>query len=171
MEAMEMLLNRRAIRKYKDEQITKEELEKVLEAGKYAPTGQGLQSPIMVAVQNKETRDKLSKMNAAVMGIDKDPFYGAPTVVLVLADSTRMTYVEDGACVIDNMLNAAYATGLGSCWIHRCKQMFESEEGKELMKEWGIPDTYVGIGCCILGYADQNPEPKPRKENYTMIID
>lgn len=170
-DVLKCLKERRSIRKYKKQQITDQELEQILEAGMYAPTALGMQSPIMVVVQDPETIQTLSKMNAAVMGADSDPFYGAPTVVIVLADRSRPTYVEDGSLVMGNLMNAAHALGLGSCWIHRAKEEFESEEGKALLKKWGIDGDYVGVGHCILGYAADEPgEPKPRKENYSVRV-
>lgn len=170
-EVLKCLKERRSVRKYRAEQVKEEQLEQILEAGMYAPTGMGMQSPIMVAVQDPETVAKLSKMNAAVMGVNSDPFYGAPTVIVVLADRSRGTYLEDGSLVMGNLLNAAYALGVDSCWIHRAKEMFESEEGKELLKQWGIEGDYVGIGNCILGYRDgELPQPKERKQNYVYRV-
>ena len=167
---MSILLNRRSIRKYKPEQVSDEKLDAVLEAGLWAPTGMNKQNVIMVAVRDKETRDQLSKMNAAVLGATHDPFYGAPCVVVVLGDPDVYPVVENGSLVLGNMMNAAYEVGLGSCWIHRAKQMFESEEGKELLKKWGLPETLVGVGNCILGYPDENPEPKARVEGRIVKI-
>ncbi|SET34995.1 nitroreductase [[Clostridium] polysaccharolyticum] len=164
------LKTRRSCRNYKPEQIKDEELNAVLEAGMYAPTGMGMQSPVMVVVQKPEIIKKLSAMNAAVMGVDTDPFYGAPTVVIVLADKTRSTYKEDGSLVLGNLMNAAHAIGLGSCWIHRAKEVFESQEGKAMLKEWGIEGDYEGIGHCILGYAETEAPAKPRKENYIVRV-
>lgn len=170
-EVLKCLKERRSVRKYRSEQIKDSELEQILEAGTYAPTGMGMQSPIMVAVQDPETIAKLSKMNAAVMGVTSDPFYGAPTVIIVLADRSRGTYVEDGSLVMGNLMNAAYSIGVDSCWIHRAKEEFESEEGKALLKKWGIKGDYVGIGHCVLGYAKDAPAPaKPRKENYIYRV-
>ena len=118
-----------------------------------------------------ETIKKLSKLNAKIMGKDIDPFYSAPTVIVVLADKTKYTYIEDGSLVLGNLMNAAHSLGIGSCWIHRAKEEFATEEGKELLKEWNIPDNYVGIGHCILGYpCGKLQEPKPRKEDYITII-
>lgn len=165
------LKTRRSCRKYKSEQISEEELNQILEAGTWAPTGKGMQCPIMVVVQDKETIQKLSKMNAKFTGKpDSDPFYGAPTVVIVLADKNRATYLNDGSLVLGNLLNAAHAVGIGSCWIHRAKEVFESEEGKELLKKWGIEGDYEGIGHCILGYAAEEAIAKPRKENYIYRV-
>ena len=169
---LEDLRTRRSCRSYESRQITEEELQQVLEAGTYAPTGMGAQSPIIVAVQDPATIEHLQKMNAACMVVpDADPFYGAPTVLIVLADRSHPTYLYDGVCVMDNLLNAAHAVGLGSCWIHRAKEEFDSPEGKALLKEWGIEGDYEGIGHCILGYrADTLPEPAPRKSNYVYYV-
>ena len=166
-QVLECLETRRSVRKYKKEQITDEQLQAILKAGSYAPTGMGAQSPVMVAVQDPEMIGKLSKWNAQIMGTDTDPFYGAPTVIVVLADSTRPTCVEDGSLVMGNLMNAAHAVGVDSCWIHRARETFASEEGKALMKEWGLSENYIGIGNCILGYRDcEYPEAKPRKDDY-----
>lgn len=169
-EAIEVLLNRRAIRKFKAEQISEEELLTVLKAGTYAPTGRNLQTPYIIAVQNKEERDAVAKLNAAVMGRDMDPYYGAPTIILVVAPDDGYAQLN-GASVITNMLNAAYAAGLGSCWIHRPYEMFSTDEGKAMLKKWGIEEDVIGVGSIALGYADcENPAAKPRKENYYRII-
>lgn len=170
-EAIKNMMDRRSCRSYKEEQIKDEELNLILTAGEWAPNGMGAQSPMMVAVQKPELVKKLSAMNAAVMGSASDPFYGAPTVVVVFADANRLTYLEDGSLVLGNLMNAAASLGVGSCWIHRAKQVFESEEGKALMKEWGVPESYVGVGHCILGYAKAPlAAGKPRKEDYIKII-
>ncbi len=165
------LLQRRSVRQFKEEQVAEELLDIVLQAGTFAPTGMNRQSPLIVAVQNRATIEKLRKMNAAVLGDpDADPFYGAPTVIVVFADKTVRTYREDGSLVIGNLCNAAHAVGLGACWIHRAREEFETEEGKELKKAWGISDDYEGIGHCILGVPAVIPETKPRKENYIIKI-
>lgn len=169
-ETIKNLIERRSCRKYSTTQIKEEELNSVLKAGEYAPTGMGRQSPIILVLQNKEKIEKLSKLNAKIIGTDKDPFYGAPTVLIVLADKNIGTYKEDGSLVLGNLMNAAYSLGLGSCWIHRAKEEFETEEGKELLKEWNIPENYVGIGHCILGYPEEKSEAKPRKEDYIRFI-
>ncbi len=172
MELFEALKGRRSVRAYKDEQIKDEELNAILEAGEYAATGMGRQSPIMIVVQDKETIAQLSKMNAKVFGKEgMDPFYGAPTVVIVLADKNMPTCVEDGSLVMGNLMNAAYGLGIGSCWIHRAKGVFESEEGKELLEKWGVKGDYVGVGHCILGYAKGEPKAAaPRKEGYVVRV-
>ena len=170
-EVLNCLKERRSILKYKNEQIKDEELNQILEAGTYAATGMGMQSPIMVVVQDAETISALSKMNAAVMGAASDPFYGAPTVIIVLADRSRPTYVQDGSLVMGNLMNAAYSIGVDSCWIHRAKEVFNSEEGKALLTKWGIEGDYEGIGHCILGYRDcELPQAKPRKDNYIYRV-
>lgn len=170
-ETLKVLETRRSIRSYTDEQIPEEILGQILRAGTFAPTGMGKQSPVMVVVRDKETVKKLSKLNAAVMGTDSDPFYGAPMVVVVLADKERPTYVEDGSLVMGNLMNAAASLGVGSCWIHRAREVFAGEEGKKMLKEWGLdPEKYIGIGNCILGYAAAPVEAKPRKEDYVITI-
>ena len=170
-EVLKNMCERRSIRKFKPDIIPDDVLERIIKAGVYAPTGMGKQSPIIIAVTNKEMRDKLSSMNAAVMGVDTDPFYGAPVVLVVLADRSRATYVYDGSLVMGNLMNAAHSEGIGSCWIHRAKEEFDSEEGKEILKSLGIEGDYEGIGHCVLGYADcELPSPAPRKENYVYYV-
>ena len=162
---------RRSIRGYKEDMVPEELIAEVVEAGTYAATGMGRQSPIILAVTNKEVRDRLSKVNAEIMGTTGDPFYGAPVVLVVLADKSRPTYLYDGSLVMGNLMLAAHAVGVDSCWIHRAKEEFESAEGKELLKEWGLPENLVGIGHCILGYRDcEYPEAKERKANYIVRV-
>ena len=158
----EKLLTRRSVRKYKDGQITDAELDQVLQAGLYAPTAKNNQKPVMVAVRDKETRDLLSKLNAEIMGVETDPFYGAPCVIVVLADPDMPTWIDDGSLVLGNMMNAAHALGLGSCWVNRARQTFDRPEGKALLEKWGLPERYRGVGNCILGYADEEPGLKER---------
>ena len=168
---IEALKSRRSCRAYKPEQISDAQLDAVLEAGMYAPTGHGWQAPVMVVIQDKDTIAKLSEMNAAILGTGVDPFYGAPTVIVVLADKSRPTYLYDGSCVMDNLLNAAHAVGLGACWIHRAKEEFESDTGKALLKQWGITGDYEGIGHCVLGYrAGDLPAPPPRREGRIIKV-
>ena len=170
-EVLKSLLERRSCRSYLPNPIPQETLDLILEAGTYAATGMGKQSPIMIAVTDKAVRDELSAMNAAVMGAKNDPFYGAPVVIAVLADKNIGTYKYDGSLVIGNLMNAAHALGIGSCWIHRAKEEFESEAGKVILQKLGIEGDYEGIGHCILGYpaSPANP-PAPRKENYIYRI-
>ena len=164
--AMENLLTRRSVRQYTAEVPPMEVIEEICKAGTYAPTGMNRQSPIIIAVTNKELRDSLSRMNARVMGNDSiDPFYGAPVVLVVLADKNVHTCVEDGSLVMGNLMNAAHAKGLGSCWIHRAREVFETEEGKQILKDLGIEGEYEGVGNCILGYAAEPAKPAaPRRE-------
>ena len=170
-ETLENLKTRRSIRAYRDEMPSMELIEQIVEAGTYAPTGMGRQSPVIVAVTNKAIRDRLSQLNAQVLGSSSDPFYGAPVVLVVLADKERPTYLYDGSLVMGNLMNAAHAVGLGSCWIHRAKEVFASEEGKKLLKEWGIEGDYEGIGHCVVGYSAQEAGmPKPRKPDYVRYV-
>ncbi|MDR2159788.1 MAG: nitroreductase family protein [Treponema sp.] len=166
------LKGRRSIRAYKPEQITGEELDAVLEAGSYAATGMDAQSAVMVAVQDRTLISRIEKLNAAVLGDPGEtPFYGAPTVVNVLVDRTQVTPLQDGALVMGNLMNAAHALGLGSCWINRAKEVFESAEGKALLKEWGLdPAKYTGVAHCILGYAAEQPAARPRKKGYILKV-
>lgn len=172
MDILEIVKARRSVRKYKAEPVSKEELCKIVEAGEYAASAMGKQSAIIVAVSDKETRDQLSRMNATIMGNPSaDPFYGAPQVLVVLADKNVAPYVYDGSLVMGNMMNEAASIGVASCWIHRAKEMFESEEGKALLKKWGIEGDYEGIGNLIIGYADGPlPAAKARKENYAYFV-
>lgn len=171
-ETLKVLESRRSCRAYKPELIKEEELQAILRAGTYAATGMNRQAPIIIAVTNKELRDKLSAINAKIMGHEGiDPFYGAPELLIVLADKTMPTYVYDGSLVMGNMMNAAEDLGVASCWIHRAKEEFEMEEGKAILKELGIEGEYEGIGHLILGYAAVEPkEAAPRKENYVYYI-
>ncbi len=170
-ETLKTLTERRSCRSYKPDPVPREVLDQILEAGTYAATGMGRQSPIMIAVTDKAVRDQLSRMNAAVMGGSGDPFYGAPNLIVVLADRKVGTYLYDGSLVMGNLMNAAHALGIASCWIHRAKEEFDSEEGKALLKSLGIEGDYEGIGHCILGYAADEPRPAaPRKSSYIYRI-
>lgn len=167
----DILINRRSIRKYKNTPVPEELLDKILEAGTFAPTGMNRQTPVMVAVTDTQIRDIIEAENARVMGReDGKPFYGAPAVIVVFHNPEVFTSFEDSCLVMGNLMNAAYSVGLGSCWIHRAKEVFSTEKGKELMKKWGVPENYVGTGNCIIGYADEAPEAKPRKEGYIIKI-
>jgi nitroreductase len=172
-EAMRNLLERRSIRTYDDRPIPDELLDAVLEAGLYAPSGMNTQCCRMVAVRDENTIKYMSKLNAAVMGADSDPFYGAKCVIVVLGDpEIYPCWVEDGSLVLGNLMNAAHAVGLGSCWINRAKQVFDSPEGKALLREWGLPEHLRGVGNCILGFAaGGHPSPAPRKPERILKID
>lgn len=172
-EVLSAIAARRSCRAYLPEQIKPEELNAVTEAGTWAATGMGRQSPVIVAVQDKATRDELSRLNAQIMGADNDPFYGAPTVLVVLADAGARTAVYDGSLVMGNLMLAASSVGLGSCWIHRAKETYELPEGKALLKKWGLdPEKYIGVGNCILGYAAPGGvrPAAPRKADYVLHV-
>ena len=170
-EAMKNLLERRSVRGYKKDLVPADVLDEILEAGKYAPSGMGQQKTLMVVTQDPELVAKLSRMNADVMGAKSDPFYGAPTVVIVFADCEQGTCVENGSLVMGNLMNAAHAVGVDSCWIHRAREVFDSEEGKALKAEWGVPESYIGIGHCVLGYrSGEYPEAKARKDGFVIRV-
>lgn len=170
-EILKAIRERRSIRRYKSEQITDEELQTVLEAGTWAATGHGNQEPFIVAVQNPETCNRLRQMNAEAMGVDSDPYYGAPTIVLVFAQADCPNNVKDGSLVLGNMMLAAHSIGLSSCWINREDIMFASEEGKQLMQAWNLPEGLIGVGALSLGYASSHPHTvKPRKDDYYRVI-
>ena len=163
---------RRSCKAFRPEQIKPQELDAILKAGTFAATGRNRQSPVMVVLQNPQDVAELSRLNAEILGVETDPFYGAPTVIVVLADTDMFTWVEDGSLVMGNLMLAASSLGVGSCWIHRARQEFDSEQGKALLKKWGLPETLRGVGHCILGYPAENafkPRP-PRKDGYIVKI-
>ena len=165
------LKTRRSCRAYKPEHVEEEKLNAIIEAGTYAATGMGKQSPIILVIKDQAIRDQLAKLNAAAMGMDIDPFYGAPELLVVLANKAMPTYIYDGSLVMGNMMNAAADLGVASCWVHRAKEEFESEEGKAILKQLGIEGDYEGIGNLILGYAAKPAgTAAPRKENYVYCI-
>lgn len=169
---LQKMRQRRSIRAFKSDMVPRELIDQVIAAGTYAATGKNHQSPIIIAVTNKEIRDKFSKLNARLMGSDIDPFYGAPVVLIVLAEKDWPTHVYDGSLVMGNLMLAAHEVGLGSCWIHRAKEEFEMEEGRELLNSLGITGEYEGIGHCVLGYVEgEYPEEKPRKENWVYYVE
>ncbi len=172
-ETIKNIISRRSVRKYKGDMVPREILEEILKAGTFAPTGMNSQSPIILAITNKEVRDKLSKLNAKFMNnTEIDPFYGAPVVLVVLVDKNKVTPIYDGSLVMGNLMNAAHSLGIGSCWIHRAKEVFDTEEGKALLKSFGIEGDYEGVGNCILGYTEgEEPMAAPRKDNYVYYID
>lgn len=171
-EIIQAMLTRRSCRSYTQEQVAEDQLQQILLAGTYAASGMNRQAAKIVVVQDKQTREQLRKMNAAVMGTpDSDPFYGAPTICIVLADPEVRTWNEDGALVMGNLMLAASTLGVASCWIHRAKEEFDSPEGKALLEKWGIDPRYRGVGHCILGYAAQPlPEARARKNDYIVRI-
>ena len=171
METLTTLKTRRSCRAYKADRVEEEKLNAIVEAGAYAPTGMGKQSPIILVIKDQEIRSKLAKLNAAAMGMEIDPFYGAPELIVVLANKDIPTYIYDGSLVMGNMLNAAADLGVASCWVHRAKEEFESEEGKAILKKLGIEGDYEGIGNLILGYAAKPAgEAAPRKANYVYSV-
>ena len=170
-EVLKAIHERRSIRRFKPEQITDEELQTVLEAGTWAPTGHGTQAPYIVAVQNKEQVEKLSKINAEIMGVTSDTYYGAPTLVLVFAPKDNINNYRDGSLVLGTMMLAAHSIDLASCWINRVDNMSEREDVQAMMKEWGLPEDLIGIGSLALGYASSHPKTvKARKDDYYRII-
>jgi len=174
---IEKMISRRSIRKFKLDMVPDEMLERIARAGTFAPSGMGKQSPIIIVVKDKRTRDRLSNFNANVLGTAKDPFFGAPVVIVVLADKSIPTYLYDGSLVMGNLLLATHDLGLGGCWIHRAKEVFDSSEGKALLKDWEITGDYEGIGHCIVGYISavgvltkMVAKAAPRKDNYVYYI-
>ena len=172
-QTIQNLMTRRSVRAYSDRMPSKEDIEVICRAGLYAATGMGTQSPIVIAVTNKAMRDRMSRLNAQVMNTESDPFYGAPVVLVVLVDkNAALTPVEDGSLMMGNMLNAAHALGLSSCWINRAREVFASDEGKDILRELGIEGEWLGIGNCIVGYA-ATPESaaRDRKPNRVYWVE
>lgn len=166
-EIIKAIESRRSCRQYKSQMPPKHLLEEIAKAGTYAPTGKNTQSPKILVITNKAIRDRLSAMNAAILGVKSDPFYGAPCLILVLANSVYPNYIQDGSLVMGNLMLAAHSLGLGSCWINRAREEFESEEGKRMLADWGLEATYAGIGHCILGWPEEEARPAPpRKPDY-----
>lgn len=170
-EVLKTIRSRRSVRAYKTDPVPTELLNAICEAGTYAPTGGGRQSPTIVAITTEKYRKELAVLNAKVMGRENDPYYGAPTVIIVLAEGTANTYVEDGSCVLENMMLAAASLGLGSVWVHREREIFDSEQGKVLLREWGLPETLRGVGAIALGYPSAPAgDAAKRKENYILKV-
>ncbi len=170
-EVLNAIKERRSIRRFKNEQITDEELNTVLEAGTWAPTGMGTQEPFIVAVQDDQQKAVLSGINAEIMGAKSDPFYGAPTHVYVFAPAANVNGVKDGSLILGSMMLAAHSIGLGSCWINRVDKMVENTEVEKLMKAWGLPEGLMGVGSLALGYPEGEPHAaKPRKKDYARVI-
>lgn len=163
-DVIKAMCDRRSVRAYKEDEVPRELIEQVIEAGLWAPSGMGRQSPVIFAITDRALRDTLAAANAKVMGADTDPFYGAPVVLVVLAPRDVPTHVYDGSLVMGNLMLAASTVGLGSCWIHRAKETFEMPEFKRVLSELGVDGDYEGIGNCILGWPAEEPEPKPRRD-------
>ncbi len=173
-EVIKSMLSRRSVKAYKPDEIPQEIVEIIVEAGIAAPSGRNWQSPIVLAVSNEQVRDELSRLNAKIMGLPEgtDPFYGAPVVLVVLADKARNTYVYDGSLVMGNMLLAAHSLGLGGCWIHRAKETFETAEGKAILRALGVEGDYEGIGNCVIGYpVGALPEVKARNKGRVYFVE
>ena len=169
---LDVIVSRRSVKSFKNEMVDKKLIENVIKAGTYAPTGMNKQSPIILAITNKEVRDNLSHIIADMRGVNIDPFYNAPVVLAVLAKKDVHTHVYDGSCVMENMLLEAHSLGLGACWIHHCKEVFETEYGKQLLNKLGIKGEYEGVGHCVLGYAEITPTtPLPRKNSYVYFVE
>ena len=169
-ETLTDIRTRRSCRKYLPEQITDEQLNAILEAATWTPTGRGKQSPQMVVVQDADMLSKLSRLNAQIMGTDSDPMYGAPTAVIVFADGSNENGILDASLMMGTLMLAAHAVGVASCWINRGKAMFELPAGQEIKKNWGVDDKYDGLAICILGYAAEGgiAPAKPRREGYVI---
>lgn len=172
LETIQDIRTRRSCRKYLPEQVSDEQLNTILEAATWTPTGRGKQSPQMVVVQDAEMLSRLSRLNAQIMGTDSDPMYGAPTAVLVFADASNENGIADASLLMGTLMLAAHAVGVASCWINRGKAMFELPEGREIVKQWGLDSKYDGFAICILGYADEGgiPPVKPRREDYVLRV-
>lgn len=168
----DLLCQRRSVRCFAPDAVGEPLLQEVLRIATYAPTGHGKQSPTMVAITNPIILQQLSRLNAQVMGKpDTDPFYGAPAVVAVLGNPEYPTWHEDGCMVMAQLMMAAHAMGLGSCWIHRAREVFALPQGQELLRQWGLPTSLIGIGHCALGFAAGQPRPAaPRKKDYIIRI-
>ena len=168
---LENIKTRRSIRKFKSDPIERDILDKIIEAGTYAPSGKNRQSSIILAITNKEIIEKLAKINAEVINLNKRTLYEAPVVLVVLGNKDISTYIHDGCAVLENLMLAAHSLGVGSCWVHRAKEEFETEEGKEILKSLNIEGNYEGIGHCVLGYPLEEGKCFPRKENYVYYVD
>lgn len=172
LETIQDIRTRRSCRKYLPEQVSDEQLNTILEAATWTPTGRGKQSPQMVVVQDVQMLSRLSRLNAQIMGTDADPMYGAPTAVLVFADASNENGIADASLLMGTLMLAAHAVGVASCWINRGKAMFELPEGREIVKQWGLDSKYDGFAICILGYAAEGgiPPVKPRREDYVLRV-
>ena len=171
MDILNILKERRSVKKYTDQVVSDELIDKIVEAGLYAACGRATQGVKFLVVKNRDVVKRLSKLNASILGIDKDPFYNAPIVIVVFGNRNNYTFIEDASLALGNMMNEAYSLGVDSCWIHRAKEMFELEDGRKLAREYGIEDEYIGVGNCILGYRDgEYPILKDRLEGRVKIV-
>ncbi len=170
-QTVQVLKSRRSCRKYQPKHVDRAIIDQIVACGLNAPTGRNMQAPIFVVVTNDDVVAKLSKLNADVVGMPNDPFYGAKDVIVVLCTKVAHTYVYDGSVAMCNLLNAAYSLGIGSCWIHRAKEVFESAEGKQLLADWGIIEPVEGIGFCVLGYPQNDPAPKQINDGRVIVVE
>lgn len=170
-QTVQVLQTRRSCRKYQPKHVDRAIIDQIVACGLNAPTGRNMQAPIFVVVTNDDVVAKLSKLNADVAGMPIDPFYGAKDVIVVLCTKVAHTYVYDGSVAMCNLLNAAYSLGVGSCWIHRAKEVFEGAEGKQLLAEWGITQPVEGIGFCTLGYPQNDPVPKQINDGRVIVVE
>lgn len=168
-QTVELLKRRRSCRSFQDRQISQEELDEILACGLNAPSAMNRQDTKIVVVQSPELIRELSRLNGAVMNSEADPFYAAPTVCLILAPKDSRNGLKDGALVIGAMQSGAYALGIGSCWINRCEEMLQMEEGAAYLRAWGL-EEYMGVGCCILGYPAQEPGTKTIQEDRVLRV-
>ena len=166
-----VLCERRSIRKFKPDQIPSDVLNEILKCGTFAPSGKNMQSAKIVVIRNKKLISEIAKVNGSFVNKPGlNPFYDAPTLIIVFANKNISTYIEDGSAVISNIINGAFSLGVDSCWVHRAYETFQTEFGKSLMKKWGLSDEYVGIGNVVLGYRDMIlPPPSPRKEGFIIF--
>ena len=163
-DVLRAIQSRRSVRSFKSDPVPQEILDQIIEAGLYAPSGMGRQPAIILQITDPQVRDRLSRLNGEIMGREGDPFYGAPAVLVVLADRSVPTYLYDGSLVMGNLMLAAHSLGVSSCWVHRAKEEFDRPEGKELLASLGIQGDYEGIGHCFLGYgAGDTPKAAERK--------
>ncbi len=168
-QTIQTLTARKSARSFTDKHVDRPTLDAIVAAGLNAPTGRNLQTPLLVVVTDDKAVARLSALNAAVMGTTGDPFYGAKDIIIVLA-KRQGTYVYDGSLAMGNLLNAAYALGVGACWIHRAREVFESDEGKALLQTWGITDEVEGIGFCILGYVKEEKAKTEIREGRVFYV-
>lgn len=170
-DTLELMKTRRSVRKFKSEPVPKELIDKIAEAGTYAASGRNRQTPIVIVVTDKDVLEGLRKTNAEIMGVNMDPFYGAPAVLVVVASKEYATYTYDGSLVMGNLMLAAHSLGVSSCWIHRAKETFEREEWKQWLVSLGLEGEYEGIASCAIGYAEgEYPAVIPRKDGRIIYV-
>ena len=171
-EVLKAIRERRSIRKYRPEKLSDADLDAILDAGTWAASAKGIQPALIVSINDEADVDALRRANAEIWGRPAvDPFYGAPNIVVVLADGANANWLQDGALVMGNLMLAAHAVGAGSCWINRAIEYFDRADGKAMLEKWGIPQTYRGVAICALGYSDgPAAAPKARKSDYIRRV-